>query len=88
MWAMQILGRRVPDDVAIIGFDDSPLAVTTQPPLSSVRRPFEDMGREMARLVKEMAQAGSPTPPHQLVLGPALALRESTGGTPAGRPTG
>jgi DNA-binding LacI/PurR family transcriptional regulator len=46
------------------------------------------MGREMARLVKEMAQAGSPTPPHQLLLGPALALRESTGGTPAGRPTG
>jgi DNA-binding LacI/PurR family transcriptional regulator len=79
MWAMQILGRRVPDDVAIIGFDDSPLAASTQPPLSSVRRPFEDMGREMARLITEMAEVGAQRTPQQLVLDPALAIRESTG---------
>lgn len=78
MWAMQILGRRVPDDVAIIGFDDSPLAALTSPPLSSVRRPIEDMGRKMARLVVEMAGSDGPREPRELVLDPALAVRAST----------
>jgi DNA-binding LacI/PurR family transcriptional regulator len=77
MWAVQILGRRVPDDVAIIGFDDSPIAASTQPPLSSVRRPVEEMGREMARLVTEMS-AGGATASQQLILDPALTVREST----------
>jgi DNA-binding LacI/PurR family transcriptional regulator len=85
MWAMQILGRRVPDDVAIIGFDDSTLAASTQPPLSSVRRPFEDMGRKMARLILEYAEVGAPTPAQQLVLDPELVLRESTRGSSEGR---
>lgn len=83
MWAMQILGRRVPDDVAIIGFDDSPLAAATQPPLSSVRRPIEEMGREMARLIVAMAGSDGPSSPQQLILDPALALRESTRVVPA-----
>jgi DNA-binding LacI/PurR family transcriptional regulator len=78
MWAMQIIGRRVPDDVAIIGFDDSPLAATTSPPLSSVRRPIEDMGREMARLSLEMSRTGAELQPRQLSLDPGLAIREST----------
>ena len=77
MWVMQALGRRIPDDVAIIGFDDSPLAATTQPPLSSVRQPMEDMGREMTRLVLSMTALNT----HgtlQKVLDPTLAVREST----------
>jgi DNA-binding LacI/PurR family transcriptional regulator len=78
MWATQILGRRVPDDVAIIGFDDSPLAMLTSPSLSSVRRPIEEMGREMARLVIEMSGTGTQGEPRQLILDPALAVREST----------
>lgn len=44
-------GRRVPEDVAVVGFDDSPLAPAAEPPLSSVRQPVEEMGREMARLL-------------------------------------
>jgi DNA-binding LacI/PurR family transcriptional regulator len=48
--ALQAAGRRVPDDVAVVGFDDSPLAATAMPPLSSVRQPIEEMGREMTRL--------------------------------------
>lgn len=78
MWAMQILGRRVPDDVAIIGYDDSPLAATTSPPLSSVRRPIEDMGREMARLSLDMATKAAEIQPRQFSLDPALAIRESS----------
>jgi DNA-binding LacI/PurR family transcriptional regulator len=77
MWAVQVLGRRVPDDVAIIGFDDSPVAMSTQPPLSSVRPPIDEMAREITRLVVEMSEAGVTTS-QQLILDPVLAVREST----------
>lgn len=44
-------GRRVPEDVAVVGFDDSPVATSTEPQLTSVRQPIEEMGREMTRLL-------------------------------------
>ena len=44
-------GRRVPEDVAVVGYDDSPIAATMTPRLTSVRQPIEEMGREMARLL-------------------------------------
>ena len=75
MWALQVLGRRVPDDVAVIGFDDSPIASATQPPMSSVKQPVEEMGREMARLVLNSSVAHGP---RQMILSPELAVREST----------
>lgn len=77
MWALQVLGRRVPDDVAVIGFDDSPIAAATQPPLSSVKQPVEEMGREMARLVLGMSAVRDQSP-KQMILSPELAVREST----------
>lgn len=77
MWVLQALGLRIPDDVAIIGFDDSPHAAVTQPPLSSVRQPMEDMGREMTRLVLSMTALNTHGP-LQKILDPELALREST----------
>jgi DNA-binding LacI/PurR family transcriptional regulator len=77
IWAAQVVGRRIPDDVAIIGFDDLPLAAMTQPALSSVRQPIELMGREMTRMVLGMSAAG-PQPARQVIVGPELVLREST----------
>ncbi|MFD6341374.1 LacI family DNA-binding transcriptional regulator [Streptomyces sp. NPDC060131] len=44
-------GRRVPADVAVIGFDDSIVARHTVPPLSSVNQPSEDIGRAITRLL-------------------------------------
>ncbi|MFC8263915.1 substrate-binding domain-containing protein [Streptomyces sp. NPDC057291] len=46
-------GSAGPDDVALIGFEDSPIARHTNPPLTSLRQPTEEMGRTMARVLLE-----------------------------------
>jgi len=80
--AMQVLraaGRRIPEDVAIAGFDDSPVAEMTDPPLTSVRQPIEEMGREMVRLLLEhTADPGSV--PRKVILATELVPRRSSEG--------
>ncbi|MFF4523279.1 LacI family DNA-binding transcriptional regulator [Streptomyces bluensis] len=50
--ALRESGRRVPDDVAVVGFDDMlPVAEQTDPPLTTIRQDIEEMGRLMARLL-------------------------------------
>jgi DNA-binding LacI/PurR family transcriptional regulator len=72
-------GRTVPGDVAVVGYDDSALALSSEPPLSSVRQPIEEMGREMARAL--LAQLGkSRQVPRSVVLGTELIVRGSSGG--------
>lgn len=69
-------GRRVPQDVAVIGFDDSMVARHTDPPLTSVRQPIEEMGRAMTRLLlDEIADSGRAH--RQVVLATELVVRES-----------
>jgi DNA-binding LacI/PurR family transcriptional regulator len=54
--AMRVLkerGRRIPSDVALVGFEDSMIARQTDPPLTTVYQPVEEMGREMALLLVE-----------------------------------
>jgi DNA-binding LacI/PurR family transcriptional regulator len=74
--ALRRLGRRVPDDVAVIGFDDAPSAQQTDPRLSTIRQPVDAMG---VRLVRElMAQIANPSrDPAQVVLDTELVLRSS-----------
>jgi DNA-binding LacI/PurR family transcriptional regulator len=70
-------GRTIPHDVAVVGFDDSPLAITTEPALTSVRQPIEEMGREMSRLL--MQDIRSPGgPPRRVILDTQLVVRESS----------
>ncbi|MEV4572346.1 LacI family DNA-binding transcriptional regulator [Nonomuraea jabiensis] len=52
--AMRVLkaaGRAIPEDVAVIGFDDSKAALHADPPLTTVHQPTEQMGRQMAQLL-------------------------------------
>ncbi len=74
--------RRVPEDVAIIGFDDSPTALVTHPRLSSIRQPIEEMGHETVTvLVREMEDPEET--PCQVIFTTELVVRESTVGTEA-----
>ncbi|HVK52818.1 MAG TPA: substrate-binding domain-containing protein, partial [Pseudoxanthomonas sp.] len=64
-------GRRVPDDVSVIGYDDTPLGATYVPPLSSVHQNFVDAGVLLARKIRELIEgepAASETLPTHLVL--------------------
>lgn len=73
--ALRAAGRRVPDDVAVVGFDDSELARWSDPPLTTVRQPIEQLGGEMARLLVEQLDDGAP--PSGLVLNTELVVRRS-----------
>jgi DNA-binding LacI/PurR family transcriptional regulator len=77
--ALQAAGRSVPSDVAVIGFDDSPLAAQAQPPLSSVRQPIEEMGREMAQLLIRMVTSRERVA-RRVILATELVIRASSGG--------
>ncbi|MBG0826674.1 LacI family DNA-binding transcriptional regulator [Planomonospora sp. ID67723] len=77
--AMVVLGqhgRRVPGDVAVVGFDDSSAALACRPPLTTVRHPVEDMAAEMARLL--MVHIEQPDHPvTSKIFEPTLVVRES-----------
>jgi len=74
--ALRRLGRRVPRDVAVIGFDDLPVAQQTDPQLTTVRQPVDAMG---SRMVSEiLAQIADPgREPSHVVLGTELIPRGS-----------
>ena len=84
--ALRAAGRSIPGDVAVVGFDDSPLAGTTQPFLSSVRQPIEEMGREMTRLLMQEIRAPGGAP-RRLILETELVVRESSARTREGGAT-
>ncbi|MFF4853145.1 LacI family DNA-binding transcriptional regulator [Streptomyces sp. NPDC001194] len=76
---LRAAGRRIPEDVALVGFDDSVLARHMDPPLTSVRQPVEEMGRTMARMLLARI-AGEPGEPGEaaVVLPTELVVRESS----------
>jgi len=74
--AVQQHGLRVPEDVAVVGFDDSSVAVTCSPRLTTIRQPVEEMAAEMARLLDEHIH-GARTEATSVVFDPELVVRES-----------
>jgi DNA-binding LacI/PurR family transcriptional regulator len=78
MSGLQEAGVRIPDDVAIVAFDDSELAQTTVPPLTSVRQLPHVLGSEAAKTLLAMG-AGAPGPEGAHMLPTALVVRHSCG---------
>jgi DNA-binding LacI/PurR family transcriptional regulator len=81
--ALHAAGRKVPGDVAVVGFDDSLIALSTRPPLSTVRQSMEVMGRELVRILLQAVDARDQVI-RRVVLGTELIVRESSGGQPTG----
>lgn len=75
--ALQVLrrrGRRVPEDVSVIGYDDLAGARHANPPLTTVRQPVRALGHEMARMLVSAINGQDPSP---LILPTRLTVRES-----------
>jgi DNA-binding LacI/PurR family transcriptional regulator len=68
-------GRRVPEDVALIGFDDTPDSALANPPLTTIRQPIRDLGRTMAQVLLERIAGRNPQ--HATVLPVELIRRDS-----------
>lgn len=73
--ALRERGRRVPDDVGIVGFDEAPWAPLVDPPLTVVAQPTYELGRRAAEL---LATAEPGRPARHLVLDPTLTVRASS----------
>ena len=78
MKALQHAGVRVPDDLAVVGWDDVMTARYVSPALTTVRQPLDELGRAAATRLHERI-AGAPTAPEPLILPTELVLRTSCG---------
>jgi DNA-binding LacI/PurR family transcriptional regulator len=74
--ALRAAGRRVPEDVAIVGFDDSAAATMVEPELTTIRNPIEQLAIEALRILDDQI-AGRVNSPVHLVLGSELVERSS-----------
>lgn len=76
--ALREAGLRVPEDVAVVGFDDGALATVVQPPLTSVRVPRKEMGKLAASCILQ-ALHDKTVVAERIVLPTTLAVRKSCG---------
>jgi LacI family transcriptional regulator len=77
--AIQEAGLRVPDDIAVVGFDDLDVATQITPALTTIRHRVTDIGSRAARLLIELLD-GQLEHPHHVVMPTELVIRGSTGG--------
>lgn len=78
--ALRDAGKKVPDEIALIGFDDLPVAARTDPPLTTVRQPIQRAGFVAAETLIDLLSDKEKAPRH-LILPTELVIRESCGST-------
>jgi len=78
------LGLRVPDDIALIGYDDTDLAACIRPSLTTIHQPREELSsatcERLLELIKSRRLDGGPRDAKRTLLTPKLVVRETTGG--------
>src|SRR2546423_15217371 len=75
--AARRMGLRVPEDLAIVGYNDIPLASRMMPALPTVHVPIHDFGSVAARLLLDQIETGEPSR-RRVVFNPELIVRGST----------
>jgi LacI family transcriptional regulator len=75
--ALWELGRRVPESVSVVGYQDLPMAAHTLPPLTTVRIPVEQIACQATELLLQ-ALTGAAIAEREVVIQPELVLRQST----------
>jgi DNA-binding LacI/PurR family transcriptional regulator len=76
--AIRAAGLRVPQDIALAGINDIPLARLVEPPLTTVHQPAYEMGQAAMKMLQSLI-AGVHPPQRQVILPMALVVRESCG---------
>ena len=74
-------GIRVPEEISIIGFDDTPQAAAAYPPLTTVKHPLYEMGEEAVRILLRLIDDPDLSPQH-VQLATKLVVRESCAPVP------
>jgi DNA-binding LacI/PurR family transcriptional regulator len=77
MSAVRAAGRRIPEDISVVGFDDQFLALYTDPPLTTIKAPTEEVGRTAARQLIQLIRNGEAA---SLVLLPSKVIIRSSCG--------
>ncbi|GGM07003.1 LacI family transcriptional regulator [Streptomyces fumigatiscleroticus] len=83
--ALAARGRRIPEDISVIGFDDLPEAQYITPGLTTVRQPSTELGAAAVKLLIELSrgESGGARSPARMKLATELVVRASTGPAPA-----
>lgn len=76
--AIKEAGLRVPDDIAVVGYDDLSPAVTANPPLTTIQQPVLQTGRLAVETLLDVLELGA-VPPRHIILPTKLVIRESSG---------
>jgi LacI family transcriptional regulator len=82
MQAAHRAGRRVPEDLAVVGFDDTPESPYFWPPLSTIKQPLVELGgravQELVKIIEAEWQSDLVIQPETIILMPELIIRESS----------
>lgn len=78
IWAFREAGRCVPQDISVVGFDDVPLAIFSNPGLTTIHQPLQQMGKIAAKTLIDQIE-GKAEFQSEIVIEPTLIVRASTG---------
>jgi DNA-binding LacI/PurR family transcriptional regulator len=79
--ALREAGISVPNDVAVVGFDDLPTSALSDPPLTTIRQPIRRLGAQAVETLIDILTNG-PEPPRRITLSTELVIRSSCAAGP------